>query len=504
MNEIEVKFLITRGMADALWPRLRASGLTFTPPQRKLLTNVYLDTRSHALSQAGMALRLRHDGNGWVQTVKIRQALHGGLAQANEVEAAAPLGVFNLAAFDESEIRDRIGKLIEDEPLETICEIAVDRTTSEISTGEGRTELAVDAVKLRAGKRRAKFTELEIELKQGTVPELYEIARRVMPEGGFEFSQMSKSARGYRLAAGEKEAPPGPRPSRPVSIVPAAGPEEAARVILRECFDQIADNLVACRKTEDIEGPHQLRVGLRRLRCALSVLRPVLPDAEALRSEARWLGRHVGKLRDIDVVAREIVPAEAARHLEIDGLTALANALAVRADAQREVTRQLLAGDRVQAFLLDLAGYVETLSLFEQPDAASLEQLASQSTSRLWKKASKFAGSIEALDEKDRHKLRKRLKDLRYASEFFAPLFPKAQLDRFLKGLRRLQVELGTQTDAETVSTVLVQEHAAGQTSPVQDHAIGWLVGTVDARAELARSRSGAGWRKIAQAALWA
>lgn len=504
MNEIEVKFLITRGMADALWPRLRASGLTFTPPHRKLLKNVYLDTRGHALSKAGMALRLRHDGDGWVQTVKIRQGLHGGLAQANEVEAAAPNGVFNLAAFDESEIRDRIGQLIEGEPLETICEIAVDRTITEISTGEGRAELAVDAVKLRAGKRRAAFTELEIEFRQGTISGLYEIARRVMPEGGFEFSQMSKSTRGYRLAAGEKEAPPGPRPARPVSIIPAAGPEEAARVILRECFDQIADNLVACRKTEDIEGPHQLRVGLRRLRCALSVLGPVLPKAAALRSEARWLGRHIGKLRDIDVVAREIVPAEVARHPEVEGLTALANALTVRAEAQREVTRQLLAGDRVQAFLIDLAGYVETLSSSERPEAESLEQLASQSTARLWRKASKLATNIEALDEKDRHKLRKRLKDLRYASEFFAPLFPKASLDRFLKGLRRLQIELGTQTDAETVSMVLMREQAAGLTGPVSDHAIGWLVGVVDARAELARSRSGAGWHKIAQAAPWA
>ena len=138
--------------------------------------------------------------------------------------------------------------------------------------------------------------------------------------------------------------------------------EHAARDVLRDCLDQIATNFVVVRKLDDIEGPHQLRIGLRRLRSVFSVYKSALesPEMGRLSGEAKWLGQEVGRLRDLDVVANDIVGREAALHPDEPGLSALAEALARQAGEQRDHVRTLLMGARAQAFLIDLAQFVET------------------------------------------------------------------------------------------------------------------------------------------------
>ena len=56
-----------------------------------------------------------------------------------------------------------------------------------------------------------------------------------------------------------------------------------------------------------------------------------------------------------------------------------------------------------------------------------------------WKKVGKHAHGLETLTADQRHKLRKELKKLRYAVEFFSSLFPAKRVDPFLKRLKKLQ-----------------------------------------------------------------
>ena len=57
-------------------------------------------------------------------------------------------------------------------------------------------------------------------------------------------------------------------------------------------------------RTQDADAWHQARVGLRRLRSALSIFRSVVTDKclEHLRGELRWLAGTLGQARDIDVL----------------------------------------------------------------------------------------------------------------------------------------------------------------------------------------------------------
>jgi inorganic triphosphatase YgiF len=160
-----------------------------------------------------------------------------------------------------------------------------------------RAELALDIGEVRAGERSAELSELEIELLAGNASGLFDIALILVPDGGLQFSRLSKAARGYLLAEeGRIDQPLAPRNAQNILLDPAQTAEQAARDVLRECLDQIATNVLVVRRLDDDEGPHQLRVGLRRLRSAFSVYASVLGNAVMNGSdgEARWLGGRSG------------------------------------------------------------------------------------------------------------------------------------------------------------------------------------------------------------------
>jgi CHAD domain-containing protein len=293
---------------------------------------------------------------------------------------------------------------------------------------------------------------------------------------------------------------------------PALTAEQAAREILRECLDQIATNVLVVRQMDDIEGPHQLRVGLRRLRSAFSVYAPVLrsPEMKRLDAEARWLGQEVGGLRDLDVVANDMARREAEIHPDEPELSALADVVLRQAEKRREQLRKLLDVARVQAFLIDLARFVETRGWLVPQDfgqterlAAPIATLASQSLDKRWKKVANRAQGLETLTVEQRHELRKELKKLRYAVEFFCPLFPAKRVGPFLKRLKKLQTVFGDLNDAATMKTMFTERNISGTEDPSIQRAIGWMIGASEARAEFGWTGAKALWRDLEQTRLF-
>lgn len=514
MSEIELKFLLDQQRSREIWARLAASELVNGDRRTKTLRSVYLDTPEHALNKAGIALRLRRDGRRWIQTVKTRGGLHGGLSHAGEVENPAPGGRVCLDAIPELSVRESVVRHINGTSLEPICETVIKRTTSELVLEDGtRAEIAVDVGEVRAGERSAALSEVEIELLAGNPSGLFDIAHILFPEGGIRFSRLSKAARGYLLAKeGQIDAPLAPRNALNVALDRTQTAEQAARDTLRECLDQIATNVLVVRQMDDPEGPHQLRVGLRRLRSALSVYRPVLqsPDMERLNAEARWLGQEVGSLRDLDVVANEKLRREAETHPGEPALAALAETVTQQAAEQRERLRQLLTASRVQAFLIDLSRFVETRGWLVPQDfgqtgrlAAPVRELAVQALDKRWKKAVKHARGLEHLTVEERHELRKELKKLRYAAEFFSSLFPAKRVIPFLKRLKKLQTVFGDLNDAATMKAMFTGTEVPGAGDPGAQRAMGWMIGASEARAEFRWTGAKALWRDLKETRLF-
>jgi triphosphatase len=101
------------------------------------------------------------------------------------------------------------------------------------------------------------------------------------------------------------------------------------------------------------------------------------------------------------------------------------------------------------------------------------------------------------LTAEQRHALRKELKKVRYAVEFFAPLFPSKRVDPFLKRLKKLQTVFGNLNDAATVRQILETVGAPGAGDSKAQRAIGWVTGASQARSEFGWSKAKAQWRDL-------
>ncbi len=508
MSETELKFLFDESMTRALWTRVKASDLAVGNPRTSTLRSTYFDTADHAVRRAGIALRLRRDGRRWVQTVKSGRQLHGGLSQVGEVENAAPGGRLCLHVIPDEFIRGEVMQAINGADLQPVCETLIKRTATELALDDGtHAELSVDIGEIRAGGLSAPICEIEIELRQGSPKGLYDIAQVLLPDGGLRFSRLSKSARGYLLATeGCIEPPIAPRYAKPVRLNGDLIAEQAAHEMLRECLDQVATNMTVVRSLDDAEGPHQLRIGLRRLRTVFSVCRTVLkcPEMDRLVNEARWLGAEVGRLRDLDVVANDIVGLEAERHRDEPGLSVLATSLSGWAVDVRQALGELLVGTRAQNFLIDLARFVETRGWLLAEDfdqtkrlAQPVGDLASEALDRLWRSVRKRAKRLKTLEVHQRHSLRKDMKKLRYAIDFFGPLFPARKVDSILKHLRKLQEVFGGLNDAAMVRMMLTGADAPLARDAAGQFAIGWVTGATQARADLSWAIAKAHWRRL-------
>ena len=165
---------------------------------------------------------------------------------------------------------------------------------------------------------------------------------------------------------------------------------------------------------------------------------------------------------------------------------------------------------RVQAFLIDLARFVETRGWLVPQDfgqtgrlAAPVGELAGLALNKRWKKVGKPARKLETLTVEQRHELRKELKKLRYAVEFFSSLYSAKRVDPFLKRLKKLQTVFGDLNDAATVKAMLTGAEVRGTADPGAQRAIGWVIGASQARAEFGWAGAKALWRDLKQTRLF-
>ncbi len=506
-REIELKFILDAAGEARLRAAepLRHADCLRKPDQT--LHAIYLDTPERALGRQGVALRLRKEGRRWVQTVKAGGGVVAGLSSPRESECPAPGGRLDLDAIPDADLRALVAEAAGDAPLAPVCETLI-RRSRRILKGPfgGSIELAIDVGEIRAGARAEPIREAELELKSGDPRDLYAVARALFTQGPLRFSRRTKAARGYALADGKPavEAVPGPIMAAPIVLRPSQTTESAAAAVLRGCLDQIAGNAAAAL-SDAPEGPHQLRVGLRRLRTAVAVFGPVLdcPALTALEAEAQALAATVGAVRDLDVLAEEIV----APMLGVDpGFRTLATALEKQGKAARAAVRARLAAPQTVALILDLGAFVEARGWLRPADfdqTADLAQpvirTAQKALDRRWRKAAQLGAHIDSLEGEARHDLRKALKKLRYSVEFFESLWATKKVKPFLSVLKTLQDDFGAMQDVLMAETILLAPDAPAARDPAAQRAVGRLLGAGEAEAARRWMRARDDWAALAR-----
>ena len=86
MSEIELKFMVDKERGRPVWNRAIELGYAHAEPSVRQLESVYYDTPDKRLRKAGISLRIRRDGDKWLQTVKYKRRLNAGLSRAEEFE----------------------------------------------------------------------------------------------------------------------------------------------------------------------------------------------------------------------------------------------------------------------------------------------------------------------------------------------------------------------------------------------------------------------------------
>lgn len=238
---------------------------------------------------------------------------------------------------------------------------------------------------------------------------------------------------------------------------------------------------------------HQMRVAVRRARSALSIFPPV-EDTVVLSRGAdalRDLGHMLGPARDWDVFMTETAPPVEAALPDQANLRALSRAGARRRRAARAALSAYLTSAEFRLLSIELACLAAAEWTLPDTEPPPLNEFAAGVLRARWKKLVHVGKSLEDLDNPGLHGLRLKAKRLRYAAEFFAPLFPGKATSRFIRRLSVLQERLGLFNDTTVAETLLRELNA----SP--GYASGLILGFTAARGAGVRPKIAAAWARF-------
>src|SRR5262249_5981282 len=294
--ETEIKFEVAPGDLQKL-----AAARSLRPSDGQLvehrhLVSTYFDTPNHLLKKSGISLRVRQSGKKRIQTIKT--AANGVAVERGEWEKRIKGDEPDLRAARGTPLQRLLSKGLKRD-LDAVFSTHVHRTLVPLRPGNSHVELALDEGHIRAGLYSSPLTEVELELKSGSIGDLFKTGRTVAQLVPPRLALKAKAQQGYELITHH--------PSASVSATKIILPRKATlptafQVIGRSVLHHVAANEPAVLAGLP-EGVHQMRVGVRRLRAALWVFSDLLrcKQTETIKNDLKWLADKLGPVRDLDV-----------------------------------------------------------------------------------------------------------------------------------------------------------------------------------------------------------
>ena len=473
VTEVELKLQLDESAAKAVHDWVVSRG-----GRRERLRARYFDTSGLSLAESGMALRLRYERGRWVQTLKaalpgaITRFEHEVIVQRGQPDMPPSLDPARHQGSEAAPLLMRALERTGPEGLINHFETDIRRTAVRFRSRRGEVEVCLDSGIIAApGRHPLPVCEIEVELAKGSPLAVTDVARQVIRGHPCWVDLASKAERGHRLAAGRGQS--GAAKARSVSIDAQADSLAAARLVTHECRRQLLANLasIASGTSDDPEYVHQARVAVRRLRTAIRLF-----DVDPLRNldePARALARALGLTRERDVLLESVAPALALAGAPTTDLAALANA----GDA-----RSVVRSRDSQVFVVDLLAGELTLARSAAPVMAPAGPQLVARLSQWHRQVRRDSKLFSTLDDERRHRLRRRMKRLRYGIEFCRALCSDKRYRRYLQELSEAQEALGRYND---LIEALASYRAQIESDPRAWFAVGWL--TAEAKAQSLR-----------------
>jgi inorganic triphosphatase YgiF len=446
--------------------------------QHQHLYSVYFDTPECKLLEQGIGLRVRHLGDKRVQTIKTAGSGLSGLHQRQEWENEIIRDTPDYAQFPVEALPEWCTQKQNQQQIEALFITDFWRTTWRLILDDGsEIEVALDQGEVKTKTKSFPLSEVELELKAGTPDKLYKIALAFQTDLPLRLENKSKAAKGYAL---HKPKPPQFHKASAVKLQADMNVEQAFEQIMWHCLGHLQANEDMVLYGDNIEGVHQMRVALRRLRSCLTLYKPVISKKNYAKfyPEVKWITGVLGVARDWDVFAFNLHTIQSqTNHLGLFDLQKQVTKFQTSAYAE---VREALHSPRYSRLLLFLGKWLTQRRWRRKRDATALKALetplpnfASQMLETYFQHIQKKGENFATLDPDELHKLRISIKKLTYGTRFFMALYPHDVIRPYAKKLARLQDELGILNDGN-VATQLLNQAELEQNAPARHFLNGW------------------------------
>ena len=461
-REVELKFQLPKGSRAVLEAYPPLAGAV---AHHHHLVSTYFDTPNRALDRCGLTLRVRRDGAIRTQTVKSRPDGNGVAVNRGEWEWPIEQDSPDVTRLEKTEPLAAAALAIEGQ-LQPAFVTDVLRTTRLLSlAGDTTVEVAFDEGRIDAGAAHEAISELELELKGGSVGPLYQLAASLQSLAPLWLLSDSKAARGWHLRTGESEGAQlrqAPKLKRKISG--AAGFQQ----LLGGALGHLTANIGPTMRG-DPEGLHQARIAIRETRALLRLFDPFLDKTSTLQftMKLRHFAQVLGDARDWDVFCLETLPA-AKPELPSDRLVSLNAAAETERHLAHEAVVSALQGREFSQLILALMVWSnsEAFDSSRGHGGAMHHRLSILAPSLLHRAAARVRGRgrhVGRLSVEGRHCLRKALKKLSFNVDDLAHFFGAKGAKRYRRRCEALEKILGLANDAVVTDRLTLKLVAAGR-----------------------------------------
>jgi len=326
------------------------------------LGNIYFDTPDNWLRQHDIGLRIRRFDDVYVQTVKTAGRVVAGLHQRPEFNAEHSSNEPDLSLHP-ADIWPQ-GREIEALQAELNPLFSTNFTREQwlIGMPDGsQVEVAFDQGFVVSGEKEDPICEVELELKSGQTDALFTLARQFCDTGGMRLGNLSKAARGYRLASdyqGDEV--------KLMSLVNTTNQDTVESCLINSLEHALSHwhyHEQIYTERDSIPALHEISNSIHLIRQVLSIYGGVVPRRASaiLRQELKWLEEELNWLKNYDYL-EDLLEDKGHTLRKLDARKFLVAELkALQEDLpQRDEILKLLNSARYTGLLLDLSRWILT------------------------------------------------------------------------------------------------------------------------------------------------
>lgn len=461
MQEIEFKFQVPVKKRKAL-----QKAFTLLKAEPIHLAAQYFDTADQTLAKHCIAIRRRQENGEWKQTFKAVNSAKVLSRFELEFDIAPPetttLDLDNYKAYPAAYKKLKRALELPLTTLELLFETNIQRLRVLQNVGSSTVEIALDIGKIFKEQSSVDIFEIEFELKQGSIEDLIAFIQPWIQKYQLNLDTHSKSDYGL-LAVRQKSCFPAQYQTLLV-LNKTSSEAEALQSIVANCLQHLLPNASSiARQQYSSEHVHQARVAIRRLRTALKSFAAWSEDIQPhWKKELTTIFQALGGTRDIDALNEDLLPQLIEAGYPLDHLAPSTEAITYVCPLfQRPETTQLW---------LELILFTE--QELDSPSKAKLKKHALKVIQALHHKIRAHAEHFSQLEDEEKHRIRKQVKQLRYSIEFVASLLDAKALKIYLKKLKAVQESLGHYNDL-VVADALFQQ--ATEPDAAYSFATGWI-----------------------------